>query len=355
MKVTALPAGELGPSQLVRWSEIRASTPALDSPYFAPEFVRIAAEVRDGVEVGVLEDGPAVVGFFPFERGPGNVGHPVGRTFSDFQGVIAADGATWDAPALVRGARLVAWRFDHLLASQQPLRRFHWSEAPSPFVDLSGGFEGYRAERKRAGSREVDKLLYEARKAERRTGPIRFELHTEDDRVFQTLLRWKGAQLRASGLRDQLAVPWVTRFLDHIRLARGEAFSGVLSALYVGDALAAVHLGMRSPGVLHYWLPAYDPAFASLSPGQLCFLELAKAAAALGIRRIDLGKGPEAYKARLMSGSTPLAEGAVHLRAHVGAMWRTRHRAVAWARRSPLRRVLGGPGRWLRRVMVPES
>ncbi len=355
MKFTVLPARDLGPSQLARWSEIQASTPALDSPYFTPEFTRIAAEVRDGVEVAVIEDGPRVVGFFPFERGPGGVGHPVGRAFSDFHGVIAGEGTAWDGPSLLRGARLAAWRFDHLLASQAPLQAWHWSVAPSPFVDLSGGFEGYRAERKRAGSKEIEKILYEARKAERRMGAIRFVLHTQDDAVFQAVLAWKGAQLRASGMPDRLAVPWVTRLLDRIRAAQGPGFAGILSALYIGDELAAAHLGMRSAGVIHYWLPAYDPKFSAVSPGHLCFLELAKLASAQGIRRVDLGKGPEAYKARIMTGSTPVAEGAIHLRAHVGAMWRTRYRAVAWARRSALRNVLRGPGRWLRRVMVSDS
>jgi CelD/BcsL family acetyltransferase involved in cellulose biosynthesis len=355
MRVTAVPAGSVGASLLGRWSDLQASTPFLDSPYLAPEFVRAAADVRDHVEVAILEDGAGVIGFFPFERGRGSIGYPVGRSFSDFQAVIAPPAAEWDGPALVRGCGLVAWRFDHLLAFQQPLRAFHWSDAPSPYVDLSQGFEGYRSERKRAGSREIEKTLYEARKAERRAGPLRFEFHSRDEGVFATLLRWKSAQFRAAGIPDLIALPWVTRFLDRIRGEQGDAFSGVLSALYVGDALAAAHLGMRTRTALHYWLPAYNPELAPLSPGQLCFLETARAAAAMGIRRIDLGKGPEPYKTRLMSGSVQVAEGAIHLRAPVGAMWRAQHRTVSWARGSALRHILRGPARWLRRAMVARG
>jgi CelD/BcsL family acetyltransferase involved in cellulose biosynthesis len=107
---------------------------------------------------------------------------------------------------------------------------------------------------------------------------------------------------------------------------------------------------MRTATVLHYWFPAYDVELQAHTPGNLCLWELAGAAAADGIRRIDLGKGPERYKQSMASGSTPVAEGALHLSAPVGALWRARHRTVAWARHSPLREVLRGPWRWLRRV-----
>ena len=352
MKVSVVPVGDLSADQLARWSDLQASVPVLDSPCLAPEFVRSVADAREGVEVAVLEDPAGRVGFFPFERGRGNVGYPVGRSYSDFQAVIADPATEWDGLSLIRACGLSSWRFDHLLAGQEPLRAFHWAEAPSPYVDLSDGFEAYRAERKQAGSSEIEKTLYNARKAERRAGPLRLELHTRDERVMAALLRWKGDQFRASGQPNLLVLPWVARMLNRVLDVQTDAFSGLLSALYVGDTLAAVHLGMRSRTALHYWLPAYNPDLATLSPGQLCFLEIAKSVAATGVRRIDLGKGPEPYKMRLMSGNIQVAEGAIHLRAHVGAVWRTQYRAVAWVRRSPLRHVLRAPGRWVRRVIA---
>jgi CelD/BcsL family acetyltransferase involved in cellulose biosynthesis len=142
----------------------------------------------------------------------------------------------------------------------------------------------------------------------------------------------------------------VRELLERVRSVRTPAFSGVLSALYLGDKLAAAHFGMRTATVLHYWFPAYDAELSAHTPGNICLLELADAVAAGGVRRIDLGKGPERYKQALASGSTPVAEGALYLRAPVGALWRARHRAVEWARHSPLREVLRGPWRWLRRV-----
>ena len=88
----------------------------------------------------------------------------------------------------------------------------------------------------------------------------------------------------------------------------------MMSALYMGDVLAAVLLSMRSYGVLHAWFSAYRPDFAPLSPGLILWLELARLCPELGIRRIDMGKGPEEYKRHLMSGAIDVAEGSVDLR-----------------------------------------
>jgi len=355
MKVTVVPGAELTPEQIARWSEIQGAVPALASPCFSHEFTQVTAAIRDDVQVAVLEDDGGTMGFFPFQRGRSGVAYPVAGRMSDFQGVIAPDSADWDGPSLLRACGLATWRFDHLLASQEPLRRFHWAESPSPYMDLSGGFEAYRKGHRQAGSREIEQILYKARKAERRAGSLRFELRTKDDGAFQALLRWKAQRHRATGQPDTTSVPWIVRLLDRIRHEHGEGFSGVMSALYLGDRLAAVHLGMRTPTVLHYWLPAYDPELASFSPGQICIVELARAAASDGVRRIDLGKGDEPYKARLMSGATSVAEGAVDLRPLAGPGAKGWFHLQAWARRSALRRPLLRPARWLRRTLASRS
>jgi hypothetical protein len=75
----------------------------------------------------------------------------------------------------------------------------------------------------------------------------------------------------------------------------------------------------------------------------------------LGIQRVDLGKGPEQYKLRLMSGAIDMAEGSVDFRPVAGMVRRNWRRAYEWARRSPLRRPLLGPGRVLRRMVESRS
>jgi CelD/BcsL family acetyltransferase involved in cellulose biosynthesis len=350
MRVSVRPAAALRPEHLAVWRGVVSAVPSLWSPYFAPEFTLAAAEAREGVEVAVLEDGGVPVGFFPFQRGRGAVAHPVADPMSDFHGVIVRPEASWDGEELVRACGLRAWRFDHLIVEQAPLARFQWSTAPSPFVDLTGGFDALRSRHRALGSKHLEDLAYQERRASRAAGAARFELHTDSDEVFEALLRWKRKRYRDTGVPDPTASAWVVRLLDRVRRARGPAFEGVLSALYLGDRLAAVHLGMRTPTVFHYWLPAYDRELAALSPGNVCLLALLRSAAASGIARFDLGRGDEPYKQRLASGSTAVAQGAIDFRPLARTLAHGFHRVRGWARRSPLRRTLLAPARFARRV-----
>ena len=349
MKITVVPANRLTDADLARWSEMQQADPSLWSPCFRPEFVEAVAALRSDVEVGVLEEPGQVCGFFPFQRGRWKIGRPVGEPLSDFHGVIARAGVAWSAEELVRGCGLNAWRFDHLPADQPPFCSHCRAETPSPWVDLSRGFDAYRQQRERAGSGEVARIERIRRVAERQVGPVRFEFHSTDDRVFDTLLRWKSQQYRRTRYVDVLAFPWVVGLLDRIRRRQGEAFSGLLSALYLGDRLAAVHLGMRSYGVLHYWFPAYDPELGRHSPGLICFLEIAKAAASLGVQRIDLGKGLEPYKTRLMSDASVVAEGSVTCQPVLRAI----ERAAQGGRRLARLPLLGAPARLAAMVTRP--
>ena len=97
--------------------------------------------------------------------------------------------------------------------------------------------------------------------------------------------------------------------------------------------------------MLHGWFPAYDPALAKYSPGLILWLELARAAAVLGLEHIDLGKGQERYKTSLQSGAVQLAEGSIDFRFVAGSLrhgWLYTRELV---RASPLRR----PGRAIMR------
>src|SRR5262249_3660230 len=152
-KITAIPAESLTPEQFEAWGDAQQADPALESPYFRPEFTRAVAAVRPGhVWVGGVEDGGAPVGVFPVGRRGWGMARPVGAPMSDYQGLVARPGVPWTAPELMRGCRLLGWDFDHLLAAQEPFRPYHWVAAESTYVDLSGGFEAYLEARKRAGS-----------------------------------------------------------------------------------------------------------------------------------------------------------------------------------------------------------
>jgi CelD/BcsL family acetyltransferase involved in cellulose biosynthesis len=86
---------------------------------------------------------------------------------------------------------------------------------------------------------------------------------------------------------------------------------GIVSSLYFGDRLAAVHFGFSSGNILHWWFPAYDTALGKYSPGMILLLETIRAAYGSGIARIQLGKGEERYKLSFMTGSRVLNESTI--------------------------------------------
>ena len=91
--------------------------------------------------------------------------------------------------------------------------------------------------------------------------------------------------------------------------------------------------GLVPEAVWHYWLPAYAREHASLSPGLVLLVEMARHARELGVDVIDLGKGDALYKRRLMNGSVEIVEGTVAATQRAAAGLRLRRaagRAVDW-------------------------
>ncbi|MEO8493991.1 MAG: GNAT family N-acetyltransferase [Planctomycetota bacterium] len=336
-RTTILPAGSLDARLVDRWNHLQRGNPALDSPLFSSSFTRAVAAERSGVEVAVIESDQTIVGFLPYCRHRGRIAAPVAGSFTGFQGLIALPDTSLDIRRVLRDGRLSAWPFDHLVTESDCLRPYHWAYSESPFMDLSQGFEGYRETCRETGGKEMAEVLRKARKLDRETGPVRLDLETTNSGVFDTLIGWKRQQLRSRRVADCFRPAWVLPLLNRILHTRGETFSSMLSALYVGDELAAINFGLRSGPVLHGWVTAYNPQFRKFSPGLMLIVKLAQAAESAGITRIDMGRGDESFKRNFCSGATRVAEGAVDRRLVVGAMKRSWVCAKAMLRGTPLR------------------
>jgi CelD/BcsL family acetyltransferase involved in cellulose biosynthesis len=298
---------ELTSDEKDAWHMVLLQNSNFDSPFFHPDFTMAVAAVRTDTEIAVLEKGNKAVGFFPFQRDWAGIGRPIGRPFSDVQAVVTED-STWTAEDLIRGCRLKAWDFDNLLTWQRNFAPYFTSTRPFFQIDVSGGFEAYRAKRRAMGSHHIRALNRTVKRMERDIGPVRFEPKSNDKDVLKTLLRWKSEQYRRSFFKDTLRIPWVVNMLNRIHDIQGKDFSGILSALYVADHLVAAHLGMCSRRVWHYWLPSYDPAFSTYSPGQIMQLQMILSAEEMGIERIDDDPNPF-----FRTGSVLVAEGSVGL------------------------------------------
>lgn len=337
MNITVVPGRLVAPEHIDAWSNLQRLDAALSSPFLSPDFTLAVAAVRDDVEVGVLAQGSTAVGFFPFQRGRFRVGYPVGGWLNEVQAVIMEPGVAWDSVDLIRGCGLLEWDFTRLVGSQHAFEPFQYRRRTAAFIDLPRGYARYAAERRQAGSGEIPKIDALARKLAREVGPLQFDLHSSDAMLLHTLMKWKLDRYSRHGYVDIFAIPWVRQLLERIHATQTPRFGGLLSVLYAGEELVAVHLGMRSHDVWHYWYPAYNPTFARYSPGLILLLRMAQHASTLGLRRIELGGSDEyPYKQRLMNGSDVLLEGAVGRVAAVSAARRWRHLGESWIRESAL-------------------
>jgi CelD/BcsL family acetyltransferase involved in cellulose biosynthesis len=283
--------------------------PSLGSPFLQPGYTQAIAAARDDVEVAILGQDGEPVGFFPFQRTARNVGKPVGTRLTDLQGAVIHPDVSWDPGQVLRASGLKAWDFNRLSGDQQAFIPFMWELADGVYMDLSCGFEAYVQARRDAGSEKLKQLRKFARRATRDHGPLHFVPHEENASILRQLLEWKSAQYRKRGVVDVVSLPWVVQVIEQIAAGGDAAFRGMLSALYFGDRLVALELGLRSHDVLAGWFAAYDPEFAYYSPGMLLTVELAQQAPSLGLTRLDLGKNNAAYKEAFATHRYPLASG----------------------------------------------
>ncbi len=338
VEIDVVPAVALTETDIAHWREIQESNPALVSPYFAPEFTRLVAGVRDDVFVAVLGQQGETVGYFPYQRGPWRVGRPVGGVVSDYQGVIVADRLPCEPATLVRACGLRAWDFDHLIAAQSEFASYQRFCTSSPIMDLSQGYEAYLAERRAAGGDKISDLGRLERKLERDHGAVTFVPHESDPQMLETLIAWKTSQYIRTGVPNLFAQPWIGEYLRRLHHIDTPGFGGVFSVLSAGGRPVAMSLDLRSHSVRHGSFTAFDLEFSRYSPGMLLLLMSAEHAASVGLQSFDLGKGDMPYKQQLASGAVPLCEGSVECSASLALVRRVCGAAAGAIRRSPLRR-----------------
>jgi CelD/BcsL family acetyltransferase involved in cellulose biosynthesis len=299
-----LPYDELTSAHLETWHRLRAGNPAFDSPYFHPGFAAAVHASGRPVHVAVSERALMAV------HRDGSCLRPAGWPGADFQGPLLAPGAAFD-PLELLGGGITAFAFDHLVDGVPGFEQWTLSRRVSPYVDVSGGLDGYLGRASRAGKDNMGQARRRAAKAGRELGPVRFVADSDDESVLARVIELKRGQYAATGAADYFAAPGRAGLLRRLLRTREADFSGVLSTLHAGEHLLAAHFGIRSGGVLHWWFPVYDPAHGKLAPGWMLLRELVQAAPALGIRRIDFGRGDDEYKRRAKTGEVLVAQGLV--------------------------------------------
>ncbi len=304
-----IPATQLSADQLRAWSEIQQSEPRLANPFFRPEFTSAVAAEREGVDVAVWEQGGEPVGFLPFERTGRQQGRAVGLYVNQAQGAIMRPDVDWSPQEVVRAAGLRVLKFDHLAVDQQAFSPYQFVVSPSPYLDLSQGFDRYHKSRGKSASLYITRVLQKDRMAGRELGDVRVEINHRAS--FAKLLEWKIDQSRRTRIPCVFDINWVMRLHERLRLAETEHFSGTMFTLHIGDRMAAGFFCLRSDSVLQGSILGYDRALSRFAPGLVLLMRVAKLAPSLGFTRIDMSSGGESYKAKVGSHFDQVSEAAV--------------------------------------------
>src|SRR5205814_8149744 len=129
------------------------------------------------VVVGYDERG-GISALLPCHR-EGSLLRPAGWPAADFQGPVLAPGTSFPVRRLLGdGAR--AFAFDRLLPTCPDFAPFVESSRPSPFLDTTGGLDGYLGRASRSGKDNMGQARRRTAKAERELGPVKFEADIVD-------------------------------------------------------------------------------------------------------------------------------------------------------------------------------
>jgi CelD/BcsL family acetyltransferase involved in cellulose biosynthesis len=357
MSIRIVQPSDLTDYEVGEWLRLQQRDPLLQSPYLCPEFVSIAATIRPGVVVLVVRELGIPKAILPLQMRGSSAG-PVACPLSDYQALIAAQDWQCDIRRLLQDAHISAYDFMHH-SLNRCIEPFCRAVEAAPIILLEHGFEAYVEEARRRVtcanvSGKPHQTLKRIARVERNDGPVRFTWHEASPLALNRLFAWKSAQYHRSGkvlsVTDCFSFPWTRLLLERIHAEQGPNFAGVLSTLHIGDDLVAVHMGMRSENVLHWWFPAYDPAYGRLSPGLILLTKLCEAAAGMGIRQIDLGPGAEPYKKLVANREQTMVRGFVSCGV-VSALPRLAvHHVDRIASRLPIGCCGTWPGRLIRRM-----
>ncbi|MEV4311922.1 GNAT family N-acetyltransferase [Actinocrispum sp. NPDC049592] len=323
MSLQLVPFAKLSADALAEWQELRAST--WDSPYFDPRYV---AAVDAGRPVSVLWGDGFVLPLHVI----GASAIPAGSPGADFQGPLLQPGVRFSPQALLTAAGVKSFTFDHLLDGYPDLEPWVEERRPSPYMDVTGGLDGYLSRAAKSGKDKMSEARRLANKAGRDLGEVAFVAESSDPAELDRVIELKRDQYASTGARDHFADP-AQRALLHRLLASD---LGALSTVYAGPHLLAAHFGIRSGGVLHWWFPVYDKKFGPLSPGWILLREVVMAAPELGLTRIDLGRGEDDYKRRAMTGASTVCIGAVTAGTFRTTMRKASRKAITAAKSSPI-------------------
>jgi CelD/BcsL family acetyltransferase involved in cellulose biosynthesis len=310
VKFALIPFERIGDSLREDWREIRQSCSTFRSPFFSYSFHELVSRLNPGVELACMQQGGRTRAILPLRRDSVGRAKPVGGGINDVHGLLCMPGFEVPFPEFLRRAGLRNYAFHAMPTGAHEAEVFEMGRTRSYLADLTVDPDGYEAFLVKR-NRTIGKQAQKTRKLGREVGELTFEFQSLDKQVMQRLILLKRKQYQRTHTFDIFSVTWIEQLLFALQESNSGELQGALSVLRAGGEPVAMHFGIREGDLLHYWFPVYDPAFHFGSPGTQLFLDVARACSQLGIEKIDMGYGEQAYKHKLTNVITEMSYGLV--------------------------------------------
>jgi CelD/BcsL family acetyltransferase involved in cellulose biosynthesis len=301
----------LNKDELSLWRRLQSAHDHLDSPFFRPEFAEHMQKLHGNVETCLLLEKGLPIGFFPYQRVGANNGIPLGNTLNEAQGIIATQSARPNPQELMQACGVSAWDFERVPRNQVWCQGAAHTAHKHYAVDLKEGYDRYATVLRNRGTLELREAERLEQKIDREVGEVRLEVNVAVEELWQHLLKWKQEHAKVTGGKNALANEATATFFREALKSKDTGFQGLIAGLYAGRQLLAVDAGLRSNHVYHHLWWSCDQSYARFGPSSVLRASLFRWAANNGIRRVDLGRTHEDYKAALATSEHIFMEGSV--------------------------------------------
>jgi len=290
--ITVKRAHELSETDRTAWTALRASNPATYSPYFHLDYTILLSELRDDVFIACVYENDLPIAFLPYQGQ--RFARPVGAPMTDYHGLVCKSDASLNTVNVLKAAGIGAYHFSASV-NQQMSSHFQ-SEGDGVLMNLSSGVDKWREDRDGSYRRHLKSNRRRIRKATEDIGEPQFIWQSKDPAMFEQLIAWKKQKFAETGKYDVLSADWTMELLTQLWQRNNGGLKCDMHALYFGDRLAAIDLGLSDRQTFHSWIVAYDGELHSYAPGIQLLEGLIDASHTLGYNRIDLGVGTDGYK-----------------------------------------------------------
>lgn len=285
-------AHELTETDRTAWEALRASNKATYSPYFHLDYTLLISDLRDDVFIACVYENELPIGFLPYQGQ--RFARPVGAPMTDYHGFICKEDADFNTVEILKTAGIGAYHFSASVNSQ--MSSHFQSEDDGVLMELSAGAKLWREARDGSYRRHLKSNRRRIRKATEDIGEPRFVWLSKEQSVFDQLVAWKKQKFAETGKYDVLSADWTLELLSKLWQRNNGGLKCDMQALYFGNRLAAIDLGLSDGQTFHSWIVAYDGELHSYAPGIQLLEGLLDATDTLGYTRIDLGVGTDGYK-----------------------------------------------------------